>query len=152
MPELWPHTKSNSKKLVISILLILNAIIINAAPIVTIEDSLSQFDSRLCLREVRSILKLYGQDYKFDGEETVNSADVEICTQSIEFEFGSGTQGSAHFAKLSCVKVRKAIRYYSIEDSGARVRKNHPVLVHSKSCINHLIHSLENRARNNNAS
>ena len=133
MSELWPHTKSNSKKLVISILLILNAIIINAAPIVTIEESLSQFDSRLCLHKVRSILKLsLGHDYKFDGEETVNSADVEICTQSIEFdsgEFSSGTQGSAHFVKLSCVKVRKAIRYYSIEDSGARVRKNYPVLL-----------------------
>ena len=149
MPELCPHKKSDSKKMLISILLILNAIIVNTAPIVTIEDS------RLCLRKVRSILKLYGQDYKFGGKETVNYADVEICTQSIEFdsgEFGSGTQVSAHVAKLSCVKVKKAIKYYSIEDSGARVRKNYPVLMHSKFCINYLIRSLENRARNNNAS
>ena len=153
MPNSCPNTKSSSKQLVISILLILNTITINAAPI---PKSLSLTDPQLCFSKVRSILKLYdGQVYKFDGEETVNSADVEICTQSIEFEsgkIGSGTQGSAHFAKLSCVKVSEAIRYYSIEDSGAGVRKNYPVLIHSKFCINYLIHSLENRARNNNAS
>ena len=156
MPNRYPNTKSSSKQLMISILMILNTIQINAAPTVPIPKSLSLTDPQLCFSKVRSILKLYnGQVYKFDGEETVNSADVGICTQSIEFEsgeIGSGTQGSAHFAKLSCVKVSKAIRYYSVEDSRAGVRKNYPVLIHSKFCINYLIHSLENRARNNNAS